>query len=385
MSRGRLPQVNLLIKPASSGCDLRCRYCFYADVAANRAIPNYGMMNEETLERLVAAAFATAGQSVGFSFQGGEPTLVGLPFYERLIALEEKYNTRRLPIQHAIQTNGMHLDSAWARFFREQRFLVGLSLDGHARSHDRYRVDAHGAGTHARVHAAARLLQQERVEFNILSVVTAELARRITGVYAWLRDQGFGYLQFIPAIDDFGLEAGHAAAWSLTAEAYGDFLCRLFDLWYDDYCSGRYVSIRHFDNWIQLLRGCEPESCALRGVCSAYGVVEADGSIHPCDFYVLDEWQLGHIATDELGAMLTGEIAERFVRLSLNKDPACDTCTWFGICRGGCRRDTEPLLADPDRPYGLRLSANRFCAAYKRFFPHAFGRMQAIARELGPL
>ncbi|MDI9469888.1 MAG: anaerobic sulfatase maturase [Bacillota bacterium] len=381
----RLPQVNLLIKPASSGCNLRCRYCFYADVAANRAIPNYGMMSEATLEKLVAAAFATAEQAVGFSFQGGEPTLVGLPFYERLIALEAKYNTRRLPVQHTIQTNGMLLDANWARFFREQRFLVGLSLDGHARSHDRYRVDAHGAGTHARVFAAARLLQQEHVEFNILSVVTAELARRIPGIYAWLRDQGFGYLQFIPAIDDFGLEAGRAAEWSLTAEAYGDFLCRLFDLWYDDYRRGRYVSIRHFDNWIQMLRGREPESCALRGVCTAYGVVEADGSIHPCDFYVLDEWQLGHIETDELGAMLTGEVAERFVRLSLNKAPACDACPWFAICRGGCRRDTEPPVADPDRPYGLRLSANRFCAAYKRFFPHAIGRMQAIARELGPL
>ena len=377
-----LPHVSLLIKPASSSCNLRCRYCFYADVAALRAIPNYGMMTHETLEALVREAFATAEAQVSFSFQGGEPTLVGLDFYRALIDYVARYNSRGIPVSYAIQTNGIVLDDEWAAFLHEHRFLVGLSLDGHARVHDRHRVDAGEEGTHARVLAAAQLLQRHRVEFNILSVVTAEFARRISGIYSWLRDQGFGYLQFIPAIDDFGHEPGQAADWSLTGEGYGDFLCRLFDLWYEDYSRGRYVSIRHFDNWINLLRGQQPESCSMRGVCSCYGVVEADGSLYPCDFYVLDQWRLGSLSEASLETMLTGERGQAFVESSLHKDPSCRDCAWFAICRGGCRRDAEPTLED--EAGGTRLSPNRFCVAYKRFFPYAIARMQRVARALGP-
>lgn len=374
-----MKSLSLLIKPASGNCQLRCRYCFYENVTESRQTANYGVMKDEMLETLVKNAIAETTDQCSFAFQGGEPTLVGLDFYRDLIRLQEKYRAehqkKSLVIHNAIQTNGMLLDDDWCDFFARNKFLVGLSLDGDKDIHDLNRFDAAGKGTYNRVIKAARLLEKHKVEFNILVVVTRELARRAKHVYHALVNNGFRYLQFIPCIDDFGQEPG-SSPYSLTAERYGEFLKNLFDEWYKDFMAGRYISIRHFDNWIHMLQGQPPETCSMSGRCTCYGVIEADGSVYPCDFYVLDEWRLGSIQDSSFADLLTGQLAQKFVQASWPIAPKCQTCQYYPICRGGCRRDREPLQMGEEQDSSL----NVYCDGYLAFFGHALGRMQQIAR-----
>ena len=373
-----MKSLGLLIKPASGNCQLRCRYCFYKNVAASRDVANYGLMRPETLEKLVSRAIAETDESCTFSFQGGEPTLAGLDFYRLLIRFQEQYKERygkkNLVISNTLQTNGILLDDEWCGFFARHHFLIGLSLDGDKDIHDANRLDAQGKGTYNRVLRAAGLLSQHSVNYNILCVVTRELARRAKRIYRALTGAGFRYLQFIPCIDDFGAAAG-ASPFSLTAGRYADFLKDLFDVWYQDWINGRYVSIRHFDNWIQMLKGRPPETCSMSGRCTCYGVVEADGGVYPCDFYVLDQWRLGSIEESSFADLLTSERAECFVRASAPAAGKCRDCRYYVLCRGGCRRDREPL--DPD---GGTL--NIYCRAYEQFFDHALVRLQQVARMI---
>ncbi len=365
-----MPPVNLLVKPASSLCNMRCRYCFYADVAQNRAVPSYGIMSPETQEALVAAAFAYAEGSCGFAFQGGEPTLAGLSYFERLIALEEQYNTKHLPVYNSIQTNGYVMDETWAAFLAKHRFLVGLSMDGPKDLHDACRLDAAGKGTHSRVMRAARLLEKHKVPFNILCVVNNAIARHAEQVFRFFQKNGLRYLQFIPCLDAFDQTDTHP--YSLTAERYAHFLKTTFDLYYDSYCKGQYVSIRTFDNYVGMLLGQPPESCGMSGVCSCYFVAEGDGSIYPCDFYVLDEYRLGNITEMSFADMLQSPNAERFVEESRQVHEDCQNCRWMSLCRGGCRRNREPMVAG-------KLAKNQFCKAFQAFFEYAYDRLCHMA------
>ncbi len=374
-----MKSLSLLIKPASGNCQLRCRYCFYENVSESRETSYYGLMTLDTLDLLVKKAIAETTDHCTFAFQGGEPTLAGLDFYRELIRLQEKYRAEfqkiSLVIHNAIQTNGMLLDDDWCAFLAQHKFLVGLSLDGDKDIHDLNRIDAQGKGTYTRAMKAAKLLEKHQVEFNILVVVTRQLARRAKHIYHTLVKNGFRYLQFIPCIDDFGKEPG-SSPFSLTAERYGDFLKTLFDEWYKDFMAGQYISIRHFDNWIHMLQGQPPETCSMSGRCTCYGVVEADGSVYPCDFYVLDPWKLGTVQENTFEEMLTCQLAEDFLQASWPVASKCQACKYYPICRGGCRRDREPLLAGE----GQEASLNIYCDAYLAFFDHALGQMQQIAR-----
>lgn len=365
-----MPPVTLLIKPASSLCNMRCKYCFYADVTKNREIPSYGVMTEETLEALVEKALSAATGSCGFAFQGGEPTLAGLPFFEKLIELQQKHNKNKVRIFNSIQTNGYVIDDAWAAYFRRNRFLIGLSMDGDAVTHNALRPDANGKGTYNRILRSAATLKKHGCDFNILCVITREIARHGARIYNALK--GYGYIQFIPCIDDFGGEGG---GYSLSAEDYGAFLNTTFDLYCRDYHAGNYVSVRNFDNYVHLLLGNGAENCAMNGVCSCNLVIEGDGSAYPCDFYVLDKWRLGNIKTDSLASLYESQTARDFVDISKEKDDACRSCPWLSLCRGGCRRDREPEVAG-------RLSQNRFCEAYKVFFEKSYPMLETLARQV---
>ena len=359
-----MPGLNLLIKPASSLCNLKCKYCFYADVAESRAVPCYGKMSEETLEAVVKRAFEYTDRYVSFAFQGGEPTLVGLDFYKRLLALEATYNEKKIPVLYSIQTNGLLLDEEWAEFLSKNRFLVGLSLDGTREAHDSLRVDAEGNGTYDRVTQCADLLARHGVEFNILCVVNRYVARYPRRVYENLRK--YGYLQFIPCLD--GL-LGEKAPFSLSADRYGSFLCGLFDCYYDDLVAGNFISIRNFDNYVQMCAGYPPESCALTGRCSCSPTIEGNGDVFPCDFYVLDEYRLGNVHTHTLEEMIRGEVAHRFIGGSESSAESCRTCPYYSLCRGGCRREREPSVQE----------RTRFCQSYRTFFAHAMPRLKELA------
>lgn len=234
-----MPNISLLVKPASSLCNLRCRYCFYEDEAAHRSQASMGRMTPDTAHRMIGQALEAAGPrgSLQVMFQGGEPTLAGLDFFRDFVAEVARQNTGHIPVGYAIQTNGLALDEAWAAFLAEQGFLVGVSLDGDKALHDAFRVDAAGRGSWSRVQKNLALLQRAGVECNLLCVVTKRCAKRAVSVYHALQKTGVGYLQFIPCLDPLG-EARGQRHWSLTPRDYGDFLCALFDEWYRGWAAG---------------------------------------------------------------------------------------------------------------------------------------------------
>ncbi len=369
----RQPSITLLIKPASGSCNLSCRYCFYADEMNNRSEKTFGHMSLETLDILVQKTLDQVSSSATFAFQGGEPTLVGLDFYRRLMEMEHKYNTRSLELHNSIQTNGILLDETWADFLRDNRFLTGLSMDGYEEIHDENRRFPDGRGSFQRVLHAARLLQKAGADFNILSVVTAQSARRIRRIYRYFGEQGFAYQQYIPCIDPFEETKGHLP-YSLTPERYGRFLKDLFDDWYQDWKAGHPVYNRTFENWIGLLLGYPAEACSMNGICSEQWVVEADGSVYPCDFYVLDEWKLGNIRDNSFEEMNQRRETLQFIQLSHHVPDECTSCRWYPLCRNGCRRD-RLLLSDQKTP-----GKNSYCSSYRDFFQYAYPRMEEIAR-----
>lgn len=366
-----MPPISFLIKPASGSCNMRCKYCFYADEQAKREVCSYGMMSLETMHRIVDKGLAFADRDCTFAFQGGEPTLIGLGFFRDLVEYAKvQPNPRRVKLHFAIQTNGYVIDEEWARFLGENHFLVGVSLDGTKEIHDRYRPDAAGNGTWNRVMGAIRLLENQKVDYNILTVVTAATARNSQKIYNFFKKNKMAYQQYIECLDPIGEEPG-GHEYSLTPEKYETFLKGMFDAWYLDRKSGRYVYNRYFENLMMLLNGQMPESCNMRGVCGRQWVIEADGSTYPCDFYALDEWLLGNINTDSLEQMEKRREELGFIRWSEQIHEDCRSCRWLELCRGGCRRNREPVT-------GNSSGRNYFCSAYRGFFEYAYPRLQEI-------
>ena len=365
-----MPPLSIMIKPVSSSCNMRCVYCFYADVVSHRAHENYGTMSHETVEDLVRKAFAYAEGNVSFSFQGGEPTLAGAAYFIDFIQTVEKYNQRGLLVQYAIQTNGYRLSEEMLSVFEQYHFLVGVSLDGCEQTHDRLRVDAQGHGTYERVIHTIQRLKKRRIPYNILCVVTHEVAQQIHAVWRSLAPHG--YIQFIPCID--GLD-GEKSSYSLTPEAYGEFLVTTFQLYEQGWNTGHYVSVRNFDNYMQILMGQTPEMCGMRGRCGLYFLIEADGSVYPCDFYVLDKWHMGNIRQQSFFQLCRSDSCREFQQAALAVDPACQACPWYYLCHGGCRRDRETAL-------GNELVLNRFCKSYQYFFERCEESMQQLAARI---
>lgn len=365
-----MPPLSMLIKPASGACNMRCGYCFYADEAQKRETYSYGMMSSETMRNVIRRALDFAEGSISIGFQGGEPTLRGLDFFREFCDTVREYNAKSITVSYAIQTNGLLIDKEWAKFLHDEKFLAGLSVDGTQVIHDRLRRDAKGEGTFGRVIGTADLFKEYDVDFNVLTVVTGYTARNIDRIYRFFRKEGLLYQQYIPCLDPLGERRG-SHEYSLTPELYTRFLKTLFDLWYDDVINRRFIYIRHFENLVGILLGHRPEHCGMTGQCSMQSVIEADGSIYPCDFYVLDKYRLGNLNTDDYAA-ITDKLREtHFIEDSKANDPACTGCEWFRICRGGCRRD---------RDTGFNATgSNYFCRSYKAFFEYAMPRLRQLA------
>lgn len=363
-----------MIKPASSLCNLRCRYCFYEDVSDLRAVKSCGMMAEDTARAVIGHVFAglAADDSVGFCFQGGEPTLAGLAFFERFVELVDEENARRAvaaAVDYSLQTNGLLLDEAWCRFLHKNHFLVGLSLDGDEKLHDQNRVHQDGSGSYREVSRAKRLLETHKVPFNILWVLTGSAAAHPQKIWRFLKRERIGFVQFVPCLS--GLEEG-SSRYALSPEQFADFYTELFRLWAEELRGGHYISVKFFDDLFNLLLRRTVTACGFTGACSVQIVVEADGSMYPCDFYALDEWRLGSLADTDVEKLLTCEKAQAFLERPRPVSALCGDCRWFSICRGGCPRMKESMYAD---------RSGKVCG-YKAFLDKNAPMINRVAAEL---
>ena len=368
-----MPPIHVMIKPAGGLCNMRCRYCFYADEMDNRQLQSCGsIMEPAVLEAVIRRTLAHAEGQATIAFQGGEPTLAGLDFFRLVVELEKKHNTRHIQIDNALQTNGYVIDEEWAKFLAENHFLVGLSLDGPKDLHDLNRLDAAGKGTYSKVMHAVQLLKNHHVEFNTLTVVTRSASRSFRKIYGFFDRNDLPWQQYIPCLDPW--EEGAQTPYSLTAKDFEQHLKLLFDQWYQQAMRGNLQYNRYFFNLLAILNGQMPEACEMRGVCGRQFVVEADGSVYPCDFYMMDEYRLGNFVTDDFETIERRRQELAFVETSARIKESCKGCKWFALCRGGCRRNWEPVTGPEPR--------NAFCSAYQGFLEYALPRLQQLSRML---
>lgn len=369
-----MPSMSLLIKPASSDCNLQCKYCFYRSIAEVRKIKSYGIMSIGSLEVIVKKALKYSDQVCTFAFQGGEPTLVGIGFYKKLIEFEKKYNINHVKVNNALQTNGILINEEWSKFLAQNNFLVGISIDGPKDIHDSNRIDSNNKGSFSKVMDAVRLFNKFNVTYNVLCVVNAYVARHPTKIYNFFKKNKFNYLQFIPCINPLD-EQWQVQEYSLDPTRYAYFLKNIFDLWYNDILMGNAISIRYFDNLVGMLMGYKTESCGMSGVCGCQFVVEADGGVYPCDFYVSDQWLLGNINDSDIEDLIVTERVKTFINDSKHIDSKCKNCKWYNLCNGGCRRLREPFQ---NKKPGL----NRYCLSYEEFFNYSYDKLEYLVRKL---
>lgn len=355
---------SLLIKPASALCNLDCSYCFYLD----RASDPYGgegfrRMSLETLERLVETWLFYSYPNSTLAFQGGEPTLCGPEFFARLCELQKKHGRNGQNISNSLQTNAILLNESWCEIFREYSFLLGVSIDGPEGIHDLYRRNKEGRGTWKQVIRSIELLQKRRVDFNALCVVSTANVERPRELYKFYKSLGIDYLQFIP-LAEFDAE-GNRKPFTPTPEQYGRFLCEMFDLWWPDI---RRVRIRFFDNLAEALAGQKPGACTLHQSCDSYVVVEYNGDVYPCDFFVEREWKLGNISVDSWVDIARRQTRYDFAAKKRIVHADCSACDYRSICEGGC-----PHLRRGR--YGRFEDLDYYCTSYKMLFGRNVGKL----------
>ncbi|MBC8450005.1 MAG: anaerobic sulfatase maturase [Chloroflexi bacterium] len=371
MNTSEAPLASVLVKPAGADCNLNCSYCFYKDKGALYPEIRRHRMPDEVLDSLIRQVMALSVQHASFSWQGGEPTLMGLQFFERVVSLQQRYG-RGQTVTNGLQTNATLLNDEWGRFLRRYRFLVGVSLDGPGEMHDAHRVDRSGQGSFQRVMRGVSVLHQHNVAFNILVALTKQNICDPADLFHFFLAQDLRHLQFIPCVERDPV-THNLASFSISADEYGEFLCRTFDLWLKDGQPTAYI--RFFDELlIAYVSGRHP-SCIHRERCGDYVVVEHNGDVYACDFFVEPVWRLGNLLETPLIALLQGKRFNAFRRRKQELAAECRRCEYLHLCHGGCPK--YRLLAN-----GNIASPNHFCAAYRRFFAHSAPAMRALAWQV---
>lgn len=381
---------HLMAKPIGPTCNLDCKYCYYLEKKKLYPETRHFHMSERVLATFVRDYIeAQDAPIINFTWQGGEPTLLGLKFFRRVVALQRRYCPPGKRVMNALQTNGTLLDEEWAEFLREHGFLVGLSIDGPRHLHDRYRTDRRGRPTFARVVEKLRLLQKHGVEYNTLTVVSRDVARRPLDVYQTLKDLGCHYMQFIPLVERTGdgttlaqppSAPGEASTttvtpWSVEPAGYGHFLCTIFDEWVR-HDVGR-IQVQLFEVQLGVWTGLPSSLCTFAETCGQTMVIEHNGDIYACDHYVYPSYRLGNILKQPLAALVTSPRQRRFGQNKKDTLPRyCRECDVRFGCNGGCPK--HRFIRAPDGEPGL----NYLCAAYKRFFTHIDPYMRVMARLL---
>jgi uncharacterized protein len=405
LPEGRRYRFHAMIKPAGAECNIDCDYCFYlhkTDLLGHRA---HARMDEPTLEQHIRQYIeAQTGEQVVFSWQGGEPTLMGLPFYRRVVELQGRYAKPGQRIENDLQTNGIALDDAWVAFLKENHFHVGLSIDGPRELHDAYRKTRNGKPTFDLVMAAARCLTEAEVPFAALCVVNWLNAQHPKAVYRFLTDEvGTWRVQFNPAVeprqfknaapgamdrseapqqDAPRAKPGHPLSivtdWSVDPDDYGDFLSGVWDEWLaTDY--GR-IHVNLFETAIAQAAGMSAQTCTQAEFCGKGVAVEHNGDVFSCDHFVYPEYKIGNIHDKHLGDMAFSPEQEKFgmdKRDTLPKQ--CRECDYLRMCWGECPKNR--LIRSLDGEPGL----NYLCSGLYRFYDHIGPDVVQILKKLGYL
>ncbi|MBQ7378173.1 MAG: SPASM domain-containing protein [Clostridia bacterium] len=336
-------EITVMIKPASGLCQMACDYCFYADLAEQGA-PTNRMMTRDTARKLIGRVKESGAQRVHFAFQGGEPLLWGQEHFDDFFA---DVRNAGIDATYAVQTNGLWLDDeVYATLFAENDVLVGVSLDGDRALHDVARKTRDGKGTHERVTRGIEQLKKHGVRYNLLTVVSANTAKHPTQLYRYYKKLGVSHVQLIPCLPP--LEKNEMRKYAPTPEALGQFLIGFYRLWREDFKDGKPpFTVREFDQALATLQG-RAGHCGARGFCTPQLIVEADGSLYPCDFYVLPEYCTGNVHTHTLEQTLQSEGMQRFADEHPEAPALCRSCRFLPVCGGGCRRMRDVILSDSD-------------------------------------
>ncbi len=387
---------HVMAKPIGPICNLDCKYCFYLEKEKLHEPGEKWKMSDEVLDSYIRQMIQSQhSDQVQFAWQGGEPTLLGVEYFQRVVELQDRYANGK-QISNAIQTNGTLLDDQWCEFLTQRNFLVGLSIDGPASLHDRYRVDKQQQPTFDAVIRGLKFLEKHRTEFNTLTVVHRGNSQKPLEVYEFLRQIGSKYLQFIPLVERLpttqlkirGLDLmeppdlhaidqprSQVTDWSVEPRAYGNFLCTIFDHWVRRHVGQIFVQL--FDvalgNWM----GLGSSLCVFAEKCGRALAIEHNGDLYSCDHYVYPKYQLGNILNQSLGAMVDSLQQQHFGSDKSDTLPKyCRDCEVRFACHGECpkHRFTHTPAGDP----GL----NYLCPAYKQFFNHIDPHMKQMSQLL---
>jgi len=361
----------LLVKPTSADCNLRCAYCFYLCKSELYPETRRHRMSPEVAERMIATYLATEQPQYVFGWQGGEPTLMGVDFFRLVTDLQMRHGRPGSLVSNGLQTNVTLIDDDFARHLARYSFLVGASLDGPAEIHDQWRRTPSGAGSHAAVLRGIESLRRHEVEHNALVLVNSANVGRAREVYHYLRDLGILFQQYIPCVE-FDEDA-RPLPWTITGEQWGEFMCGVFDEWIRG--DTRVVSVRLFDALLSLLVDGVRNVCHMGRNCCQYFVVEYNGDVYPCDFFVRPELRLGNVMTHTWEEMQASPVYREFGRQKAMWHRACGECEFLHFCSGDCLK--HRLYGTPD-PRTLSW----LCAGWKRFYAHTVPHFHRLAEEI---
>jgi uncharacterized protein len=361
----------LLVKPASADCNLRCEYCFYLDKCHLYPETTRHRMSDDVLEQMVKSYMATSQPMYSIGWQGGEPTLMGVDFFSKVVEFQKTYGRSGARVGNGLQTNATLINDKMAELFCKYQFLVGCSLDGPATLHDRYRHTIGGKPSHADVMQGIETLKRHDVEFNILTLVSQANVAHAREVYRYLLDQGFLFHQYIPCVE-FD-EQGELLPFAITGEEWGDFLCELFDTWYAK--DTLTVSIRHFDSILVKMVDDVANVCTLGHNCCQYFVVEYNGDVYPCDFFVEEPLKLGNVMQHSWQEMLDSATYHEFGAQKTQWNKVCETCDCLDLCAGDCLKHR---IYDGNPPQHL----SSLCAGWKRFLRYTRKRFEKLADKV---
>lgn len=360
---------SLLIKPTSADCNLECTYCFYLDRAELYPCQTEHRMTHEVLEQMIKTYMSTNQPVYSFGWQGGEPTLMGLDFFKKVVELQEKYGQGKR-VSNSVQTNGTLITEEMAAFFKKNNFLLGVSLDGIEEVHDTYRKNRGQKGTHHQVLNGIEKLKNQQVDFNILTLVSASNVKRGSEVYNYLtRELGFGFQQYIPCVE-FD-DSGNHLPFSITGKEWGQFLIDIFNEWKKEDIYK--VSIRNFDAILNRMMTGELNMCTMGGNCCQYFVVEHNGDIYPCDFFVTADHKLGNVHDDSWRDMQESEFYNDFGQQKNRWNKNCKRCDYLHYCSGDC---IKHRTYQGNKPTNISW----LCEGWKMFYKATLDEFRTIAR-----